>query len=187
LSALPIPTPSSALGVPAEQWGVYLKPEPEEWRGYLIGREKVLPCLPQLRRLHEAHYRETEGYATLPFDPDYERYVKLDEAGSFALFTVRERETARMVGDLMFHVYRSLHSREAVIAREDAFYLAPDARKGLLATRFLRYAAAALKQLGATAMGMSTKAPSGGPDLDPLLRRVGFAPVATFYYKPLKD
>jgi hypothetical protein len=143
--------------------------------------------MPELGDLHRAHFAETEAYVGAPFDPDYARYAQNDELGSLVIFTCRDRVTQRLVGYLQYFISRDLHSRKLVKATEDAFFLLPDSRKGLLAVKFLRYALKSLLALGVKVAGMSTKAPCGGPDLDPLLRRLKFKPVALFYYTNLGD
>ena len=151
---------------------------------YIIGIEHIAACRDQLAPLHEEHYAETEGYIGEPLVADYDRYAMLEQRGGFVLFTARMVPDMPIVGNLMYFIGPSMHGQYQV-AKEDAFFITRDHRKGFLALRLLKYAEECLRGLGVRYMGMSTKAPSGGPDLDPLLRRAGFSPIAIYYGKRL--
>jgi GNAT superfamily N-acetyltransferase len=150
----------------------------------VIGLEKILNMVDDIRPLHEQHYNETEVlYTDAPFDPDYDRYRKSEEAGSFVVFTVRR--DGEMIGYLQYYVYRSMHSKNVLQAKEDALFLSKSARGRGLAPAFLKYAEHCLAQLGCTYAGMSSKSPAGGPNIDAFLQRQGYRPVATYHVKQL--
>lgn len=151
----------------------------------VIGHEKIGDMEDEIHPLHAQHYEETEApYLDTPFDPDYERYVASEEAGQFVVFTVRVH--GEMVGYIQYYVFRDMHSQGMYTAREDALFLTKDYRGRSLAPALLDYAEHCLGQLGCKYVGMSSKAPSGGPDIGPWLEKNGYAPVATYYVKQLE-
>lgn len=150
----------------------------------VIGHEKIKDMESELRVLHEEHYNETETlYLDVPFDPDYRRYVASESAGQFVVFTARK--AGRMVGYLQYYVYRDMHSQGMYTAREDAFFITKSERGRSLAPAILDYAEHCLKQLGCRYIGMSSKAPVGGPDLGPFLKRKNYREVAIYYVKDM--
>jgi GNAT superfamily N-acetyltransferase len=158
----------------------------ELFRGYALGHEKIADMEQQIRKLHREHYTETETlYKTTPFQPDYTRYKQSEASGQFVVFTVRDVKTHQMVGYLQYYVFRDMHSSGAMIGREDAFFLTKAVRGGMLASKLLSYAEHCLKQLGCQMVGMSSKAPAGGPDIGKFLERKGYEPVALYYSKTL--
>ena len=165
----------------------YVGFEPEDHGEFFIGIEKIANIVEEIKVLHKAHWEETEGYKQGEADPNYLAYIALEEKGQFALFTVRSKKTTDLVGYLKYFVFESIHQTGRMEAREDAIYIAKEARKGGLATHLLKYAIEVFKKMGVHQVGMSSKAPCGGPDLGKLLRRQGFAPVAIFYYKDITD
>jgi len=162
--------------------------DPDITEKYAIGLEKVAQMEDELRELHAEHYAETETlYLDAEFDPDYARYKNSEAAGQFVVFTVRDISNWHrdMVGYLQYYVFRDMHSKGMYTAREDAFFLTKDHRGGGLAPKLLSYAEHCLKQLGCRYVGMSSKAPVGGPDIGNFLERNGYRPVALYYSKQL--
>lgn len=159
--------------------------EPRVVDTVVIGCERIADMEDELRALHEQHYNETETlYLSVPFDPDYERYKEVEERGQFVVFTVRILGV--MVGYLQYYVFRDMHSQHTYQAREDALFLTKEHRGRNLAPMLLDFAEHCLGQLGCKYVGMSSKAPAGGPDIGRFLERKGYAPVATYYVKQLE-
>ncbi len=151
----------------------------------VIGHERIEDMCDELRVLHEQHYRETETlYLDVPFDPDYTRYVASEKAGQFVVFTARMH--GELVGYLQYYVFRDMHSSGMRQAREDAFFFVPAVRGKGHAPKLLKFAEDALKKLGCRYVGMSSKAPTGGPDIGSFLERKGYRPVALYYVKQLE-
>lgn len=151
----------------------------------VFGLERLADIEDELRVLHEAHYNETETlYLDTPFDASYDRYRASEEAGQFVLFTLRLGST--LVGYLQYYVFNDMHTRIKQ-AREDAFYILEQYRGRKLAPGLLAYAEDALRQLGCSMIGMSSKAPVGGPEIGPFLEKHGYKPVAIFYAKKLES
>lgn len=165
---------------------VYFGFTPVEYKNYYIGMEKLEGILTELKVLHSNHYDETETlYKEREIDPDYEGYIELEHAGKFVLFTVRDTETGRLVGDLMYYLGQSAHNKSVLMAREDAFYIVKEHRGGQLAKMFLKFAETSLLQLGVGQIGMTDKSPCGGKSLKRLLEPLGYKPVALQYVKEI--
>lgn len=148
-----------------------------------FGIERVADIEDEVRVLHEEHYNETETlYLDTEFSPSYDRYKASEEAGQFVLFTVRLGST--LAGYLQYYVFNDMHT-EMKVAREDAFFVSKPFRGKKLGPSMLSYAEDALRQLGCKKVGMSSKAPVGGPDIGPFLESVDYKPVATFFMKDL--
>lgn len=154
--------------------------------GLTIGVERLSDMLPEIRPLHEAHYNETEVlYLDTPFTPDYDRYIALEKDAQFVVFTVRLG--LEMVGYLQYYVFRDMHTSDVYQAREDALYLAKPYRGQGIAPKLLAYAESFLAHLGCRYVGMSSKAPVGGPDIGKFLESKDYRPVALFYVKDLES
>lgn len=133
--------------------------------------------LPEVRGLWVAHWKETEGYRDEQgYDPDDMQYLQLEAAGMFVTYTARTVDK-RLMGHIGFILHKSRHTRKRN-AVEDYFYLRPEARKGLNAVKFLRFAIDDLTKRGCCQIGMSSKLTN---DIEPLLKRVGFQYVAKFF------
>lgn len=151
-----------------------------------VGIERIEDITDEMRELHAQHYAETETlYLDTPFSPDYARYIALEQAKQFVLFTVRYG--VELVGYLQYYVYRDLHTSDVYQAREDAFFITKQHRGRRIAPRLLAFAETCLRQLGCRYVGMSSKGPVGGPDIGPFLEKNGYCPVAIFYSKDLES
>lgn len=155
-------------------------------RVVVIGLERIAYMVEDIHPLHKQHWAETEVlYLDEKMLPDYTRYTELEDRKQFVVFTVRCGK--KMVGYLMYYVFRSLHVADKYEAREDAFFLTKEFRGTGLARDVLQFAEDALKQLGCKYVGMSSKAPAGGPDIGGFLESEGYKPVALFYSKKLQE
>lgn len=151
-----------------------------------IGIEKFADMVGDIYPLHCLHYEETEKeYLDADIDPNYEHYMEMEKDGRFVCVTLRYKW--HMVGYLQYYVFRDQHSRHMLQAREDAFYILPEFRSKGLASPVLEYAENAMKYLGCSYIGMTSKAPVGAPDIGPFLQKRGYNPVAVYYAKKLED
>ena len=152
---------------------------------FAMGLEHFSDMLDDVRPLHEAHYNETEvEYLDEAFDPDYPAYIDMEQDGRFVCFTVRLGW--KMVAYVQYYIFRDLHSKTTLHAREDAIYVTPLARGQKIAPTLLAYAEDALKTLGCSYVGMTSKAPIGAPDSGPFLEKAGYRPIAVYYVKKLE-
>lgn len=150
-----------------------------------IGVEKMYEILDDIAPLHKAHYAETEEeYLDDPYDPDYDRLERLERDGAYVVFTVRKG--MELVGYLQYYVFRDLHTQRVYTAREDCLYLTPAARGLGIAPNLLTFAESSLSGLGCKYVGMTSKHPVGGPDLNAFLEKRGYRHVADFFSKKLE-
>lgn len=130
---------------------------PRAYHEFVFQCESFREVLPELEALHAAHYAETEQHlAGVPMAPDYEYMAYRERMGSMVQFTARDGQ-GKLVGNLRIYLGSSLHTGRP-FAEEDTFYLLPEARKGMCALSFLRYAEDCLvQQLGVVEIRASTK------------------------------
>ncbi len=149
-----------------------------------FGLERVADIEDEIRELHVEHYEETEeGYLGTPFNPSYDRYKASEEAGQFILFTVRIGSD--LAGYLQYWTFEGMYTN-AKQAKEDAFFIRKQFRGKKLATPLLSYAEDALRQLGCSTIGMTSKQPVGGADIGEFLMKRGYSKVAVYYVKKLE-
>jgi GNAT superfamily N-acetyltransferase len=156
----------------------------EAYREFTFQVEPMVVALAGgLRELHQAHFAETEQFrASEGCNPDYDRYMKLEAQGSFLLFTVRDADY-KLVGDAMVMVQRNRHTQK-LSSYEDALYLAPEARKGWTAVRFLRFIERYLVGLGVTQLAFGCKLTN---DISAVYERCGFKPTAKVFSKVVSN
>lgn len=146
--------------------------------------ELISKILPEIKELHRVHFSETEvPYKGETFNPDYDQFCALENRSQFVLFTLRDAE--RLVGNLGFVLHTSRHTSRPA-AYEDFYFVLQGYRRGFLAVRFLKYAVSVLKEAGYEEIGMSSKM-TARKDIEPILKRVGFKPVAKFYHLEVAD
>lgn len=174
----------SAVAQP-HQMPQYYRVPPVIQGNFAMGLEKITDMEAEIRLLHEAHYNETETeYLDHPFNPNYGSYKQMEVDGRFVCFTVRIGW--QMVAYLQYYIFKDLHTRDTLQAREDAFFIHPLVRGQKIAPQLLDYAEKSLIELGCNYAGMTSKAPIGAPDIGPFLEKRGYRPVAMYYAKNLE-
>jgi hypothetical protein len=131
----------------------------------------------EMHALHQLHWLETEGHRHgLALDMDYEALLAEERAGACVQFTARQ--AGLLVGNFRLYLRVSRHTRTP-FAKEDTWYLMPEARGGRNALRFLDFAGQALRSIGYREFRADNKHSS--PAAGRLLLHRGFKPVATEY------
>lgn len=129
--------------------------KPEVSGEFTFAVERIEDIEDEIKPLHLEHWNETEEHRHgLPFDPDYQTFIRYERAGRYALFTLRKE--GRLLGNCAMYLDRSAHT-QTTIATEDTLYLLPEARKGRTAMRFVAYVETALRQLGAKEICITVK------------------------------
>lgn len=148
--------------------------EPVEMRGFVFAVERYADRLDEMKRLHAAHWAETEKHRHgLLLNPDYDGFLRMERDGRLLLFTIRHG--GELVGHTTMKLARSMHTQTR-FAEEDSLFLRADHRGNAFAVlSFLKYVESALERLGVVEIRCSTKLVNGA---DKLLMRAGFAPVA---------
>ncbi|MBN9134381.1 MAG: GNAT family N-acetyltransferase [Nitrosospira multiformis] len=117
--------------------------------------ERIENITEEIKHLHRAHWNETEEHRhRLPFQPDYETFIRYEQAGRYLLFTVRSE--GKLLGNCAMYLDKSAHT-QTLIATEDTLYLLPEARRGTVAKRFVRYVENAMKLLGVREINITVK------------------------------
>jgi len=117
--------------------------------------ERIENITEEIKHLHRAHWNETEGHRhRLPLQPDYEAFIRYEQAGRYLLFTVRSE--GKLLGNCAMYLDKSAHT-QTLIATEDTLYLLPEARRGTIAKRFVRYVENALRLLGVREINITVK------------------------------
>lgn len=130
---------------------------------------------PNLADLLDQHWNELAVHRdAMPLDPDYQRFVALDEAGLFRVWTARDGKT--LVGYLAWFIQPHLHYKSTLTAVEDLLLLSPPYRQGMAGVRMFTSSFDALKELGVKRIIVHSKvhfqADRGG--LDKLFGYMGF-------------
>lgn len=149
-----------------------------EHDGYVIRAERMADILPELHPLHEAHWRETEGYRHgFALNPDYLRYQAIERAGGLIQFTARKG--GELAGNLRLFLSHSLHTQTSLVT-EDTIFLKPEHRGGFLPMAMLRFAEKAVVGLGAQEIRSNSKLVNRA---DVLMRRMKYQPFAIQFAK----
>lgn len=129
--------------------------QPEDCQGSTFSLERIEDITEEIKPLHRAHWDDTEtARHGLPFNPDYETFIRYERAGRYVLFTLRS--DGKLLGDCAMYLDKSTHT-QTLIATEDTLFLMPQARKGRTAMRFVKYVESALKQIGAREICITVK------------------------------
>lgn len=129
--------------------------EPEQYGGLAFSVERIEGITDEIEPLHRAHWDETEEHRhELPFNPDYETFIRYERAGRYVLFTLRSE--TRLLGNCALYLDKSAHT-QTLIATEDTLYLLPEARKGRVANCFVAYVENAMRLLRVSEINISVK------------------------------
>jgi len=117
---------------------------------------------------------------TVPLEPDWEKYRRLEQAGLLNVTTARD--DGRLVGYACYIVAPSLHYRSLSVADSDVFFLSREHRRGAAGLGLLR---AAEDHLVAAGVGRIVNRVKIHHDVGPLFVRLGFRPIEHVYSKRL--
>ena len=130
---------------------------------------------PNLDDLLRSHWLELGVHKDeMSLDPDYARFVQLEEAGLFRVWTARDGKT--LAGYMGWFIQPHLHYKSTLTAVEDLYMLAPAYRRGMNGVRLFATAFDALRELGVKRVICHSKehfeADRGG--LERFFARLGF-------------
>lgn len=124
----------------------------------------------------------------MPLDPDWQRFVQLEDAGLFRVWAGRT-ETGLLVAYLAFFVQPHLHYKSTLTAVEDLFMLSAPYRRGMVGVRLFTTALEALRALGVQRVILHDKthfsAERAGGGLEILFNRLGFCQTDRIWSKIL--
>ena len=129
--------------------------KPERYGDFVFSLERIEAIAEEIKPLHRAHWDETETHRHgLPFNPDYQAFVRYERAGRYVLLTLRR--DGRLLGNCAMYLAKSTHT-QTIIATEDTLYLLPEARKGRVAHYFVAYIERVMRQFGAREIHITVK------------------------------
>lgn len=121
-----------------------------------IREECLTDIIDEFREIVKDHYHEIALYQDrVPLDPDYGRYIAMDEAGIVCCVTARDE--GKLVGYAIFFVMPHIHYKSTVFAMNDILYLAPEYRGGSLGVDLLTISESILITLGANVVQLHMK------------------------------
>ena len=115
---------------------------------------------------------------TVPLDPDWEMYSRL-EAGGIVHVTTARRD-GKLVGYAAFLLTNNLHYRTLRVAEGDIFWLAPECRRGRAGIDLMRAAEAQLRDRGVHRIVNKVKLHI---DVGPVFEYLGYKPIERIYAK----
>ena len=134
-------------------------------------KESIKNFIGEFSELLEPHMAEINMSQKLGFEfnPDYKRYVKLDEAGVFVAVTCRD--DGKLIGYCVFSIFPHIRYQACKFAKEDLYYIKPEYRgRGLGKTLFI-VTEEALKDAGVNQVVFSTKTYQ---DYSPVFESLGY-------------
>lgn len=141
--------------------------------------ESLTEHLPELMYLLPLHYEELAlNKDKVPLDPQYDVYRERDAAGAVLFVTLRD--AGELVGYFVGFIQPGLHYQTCLTCIMDIFYLRKDKRTGSGGVRLFRFVEAELKRRGVQRWFMGSKVHA---DASALFKRIGAAPVETYYSK----
>jgi GNAT superfamily N-acetyltransferase len=144
--------------------------------------EKLADVKAEAMALIERHWREVAlDQDTVPLDPDWQMYDKLEAAGVLHIITART-QGGKLVGYSAYLVTGNLHYRSLRVAETDIFYLDPSVRKGFAGLKLIRTAEHYLASVGVNKVVSKVKL---HVDVGPVFERMGYRPIERVYAKTL--
>lgn len=139
--------------------------------------------LSELQKLLPEHYKELAlNQDKVPLDPQYSVYIEREHRGELLFVTLRE--AGELVGYFIGFIAPGLHYRTCLTCTMDIFYVRADKRTGTAGVRLFRFVESELKRRGVQRWFMGSKLHA---DASALFKRIGAAPVETYYSKWLGD
>lgn len=145
-----------------------------------LQRELATPALcEELLPLLEAHYQEIAHFKDIKLEPDFEQYIRVEEAGSLRVFTARDEDNA-LFGYAIYFVRANIHYKSSVQAVQDILYVHPQYRG--IGAKLIAHADRELAKEGVQAVYHHVKSEH---NFGPLLERMGYKLVDLIYAKRL--
>lgn len=144
--------------------------------GACFQRERIVDFWDEAYPLALKNVEETGALGPIEFNPDKERYEKLEEAGLLFCFTARL--SGKLIGYAFFYIHQ--HSMyNGSWALQDVLYFAKEHR-GFASAKFLLWQEQELKSLGAD---YSLRQVNRAADYSRTLERMGYENLETTFIK----
>ena len=139
--------------------------------------------LAELQVLLPLHYRELAlNQDKVPLSPRYGDYIDRERAGGLIFVTLRD--AGELVGYFIGFIAPGLHYSTCLTCTMDIFYVHPSRRTGSAGVRMFRFVETELRRRGVHRWFMGSKIQA---DASALFKRIGAAPVETYYSKWLGE
>lgn len=151
-----------------------------EYKGIVFRAERFADILPEMHKMHEEHFAETEIHRLgFGLNPNYDYVMDMERLGKMVQFTARNIETGELAGNIRMYVQASVHT-QTLYANEDTLYIRPAYRKGFMAVRFMQFVEDALKSIGVKEVRTDSKTLNKAHKL---VEYLGYKHVANKYVK----
>lgn len=113
-----------------------------------LQKEKVLDVAEEIEHLLQLHYQEVALHKDeIPLDPDWPRYVAMEERGNCHVYTARL--DGRLIGYSVFFTHQHIHYSGTMVANNDILFVHPEYRKGSSAgIKLIKFSEEQLKAMG---------------------------------------
>lgn len=139
--------------------------------------------LEELQALLPLHYKELAlNQDRVPLAPQYHVYIERERSGGLVFVTLRD--AGELVGYFIGFIAPGLHYSTCLTCTMDIFYVRADRRAGSAGVRMFRFVEAELRRRGVQRWFMGSKIHA---DASALFKRIGAAPVETYYSKWLGE
>ena len=109
----------------------------------------------EMKALLDDHYQELSVTKVFGLNPNYDRYLELQDSGD--LFCLTCRKDGELIGYIIYFVYRHLHYWDCLTAMEDVYFIRKDQRQGRIGLNLFKEAEKALKEHGVNRINISCK------------------------------
>ena len=139
--------------------------------------------LDELKVLLPAHYKELAmNQDKVPLSPRFGVYIEHERAGGLLFVTLRD--AGELVGYFIGFIAPGLHYSTCLTCTMDIFYVRQDRRSGSSGVRLFRFVETELRRRRVQRWTMGSKIHA---DASALFKRIGAAPIETYYSKWLGD
>jgi hypothetical protein len=146
--------------------------------------EPFLMVLEEMALAAYVNYAETGlDPERLPYAPDWDQCLQYDPSGHLIVVTARKRD--KLIGYALGLVGPFKHSKDKIYADLDTIWVRPDNRSGFVGLKLIKKWEDEVLKRGDVSfilVNSSFKKPIGA-----LLKRRGYEPVETVYYKNIED
>lgn len=146
-----------------------------------FGWERFHAIAHELPPLFAEHWRELAlNRDTIPLDPDFDKYYRLDIEGTLQVLTARVAG-GQLVGYVFLLVGPHLHYKSTLWGHADMYWLDPMYRQGWAGVRLFKALIAGARALGVVNLTLATKMHFMDNRVTKLLQRLGFKPIETVH------
>ena len=144
---------------------------------YKFNVESLVQIVDETFELWQEHHDELVG-EQIEFHPDIQKYKKIELNGNLRVYTIRIKK--KLIGYAFFMVAPHHHRTQIIQAENTLFFITKEHRKGLLASKFIRWCEEQLFNSGVSQISMRTKVRAS---FGILLKRLKYSEEEVVYIK----